>query len=110
MKHTVKNLSDTKVEVTITLDAAELKEAKQVALAKLAKEAKVPGFRAGKVPPSVAEKHLSPIAVENETIENAINKAVIEVFTSQKVQALDRPQVDVKKLVPGESVEFTATT
>lgn len=108
MKTTVKNLSETKVELTITVDAEGLAAAEQVALVKLSKSAKVPGFRKGKVPASVAAKHLDPQAVQEQLLEDAVSKAVAEAFLAEKIQALDRPMVDVKKYVPGELLEFTA--
>ncbi len=108
MKTTVKNLSETKVEVTITLNAVELADAEKVALVKLSKNAKVPGFRKGKVPASVAAKHIDPQALQEQLIDDAISKAVAEAFVAEKIQALDRPTVDVKKYVPAELLEFTA--
>lgn len=110
MKTTVKNLSETKVLATITIGKDELDAAEQVALTKLAKEVKVQGFRQGKVPASVAAKHVQPQALAEQTLEDAISKAVAEAFTTEKIQALDRPNVEVKKYVPGESLEFTAET
>ena len=108
MKTTVKNLSDTKVEVTIVLDAKALADAEKVALSKLSKTMKVPGFRQGKVPVSVAAKHADPQALQEQLIDNAISKAVAQAFLTEKLQALDRPMVDVKKYIPGETLEFTA--
>ena len=108
MKTTVKNLSDTKVQLTITLDAAALADAEKVALVKLSKTAKVPGFRQGKVPASVAAKHVDPQALQEQLLDDAISKAVAEAFLTEKIQALDRPMVDIKKYVPAELLEFTA--
>lgn len=108
MKTTVKTLSDTKVELTIAIDAEALANAEKVALVKLSKNAKVPGFRKGKVPASVAAKHIDPQALQEQLLDDAISKAVAEAFVSEKIQALDRPMVDVKKYVPGELLEFTA--
>ncbi len=108
MKTTVKNLSETKVQVTITLDATNLADAEKVALIKLSKTAKVPGFRKGKVPASVAAKHVDPEALQQQLLDDAISKAVAESFIAEKIQALDRPMVDVKKYVPGDLLEFTA--
>ncbi len=108
MKTTVKNLSDTKVQITITVDANELANAEQVALVKLSKSAKVPGFRQGKVPAGVAAKHVDPQALQEQLLDDAISKAVAEAFLAEKIQALDRPMVDVKKYVPGELLEFVA--
>ena len=108
MKTTTKKLSDTKVLLTIQVDQDELKAAEQVALKKLARDMKVPGFRKGKVPVSVAEKNIDSNALQEETLNNALSKAVAEAFLHEKLQALDRPAVEVKKFVPSKELEFTA--
>ena len=108
MKTTVKNLSETKVQVTIIVDATELADAEKVALVKLSNSVKVPGFRSGKVPASVAAKHVEPQALQEQLMDDAISKAVAEAFMTEKIQALDRPTVDITKYVPGESLEFVA--
>lgn len=108
MKTTVKKLSDTKVCLTITLGADELNAAEQVALTKMARDLKVPGFRKGKVPVSVAAKHVNPMALQEQVLDNALSKAVAEAFMNEKLQALERPSVEVKKFVPNQEVEFTA--
>jgi trigger factor len=108
MKTTVKHLSDTKVLVTITLDKESLDAAEQVALTKLARKIKVPGFRTGKVPANVAAKHVQPQALAEQTLEDALSKAVAEGFMAEKIQALERPAVEIKKYVPGSELEFTA--
>jgi len=108
MKTSVKHLSDTKVAVTITVTPDELAAAEQVALTKLAKTVKAPGFRKGKVPVSVAAKYVDPNALAEQTLDDALSKAVAEAFTTENIQALDRPQVDVKKYVPGQELEFVA--
>lgn len=108
METTVKYLSDTKVQLTISVSAKALADAEQVALAKLTKTVKVPGFRAGRVPASVAAKHVDPNTLQEQTLDNALSRAVAEAFLEEGLQALDRPQVEIKKFVPGEQLEFTA--
>jgi trigger factor len=108
MKTTVKNLSETKVQVTITVDAKELADAEKVALVKLSSTVKVPGFRTGKVPASVAAKHVDPQALQEQLMDDAISKAVAEAFVAEKIQALERPTVDIKEYVPGTSLGFVA--
>ena len=108
MKTSVKNLSPTKVILTISLGKEELDAAEKVALTKLAKSVKVPGFRKGKVPASVAAKHVDPQALAQQTADDALSKAVAEAFTAEKIQAIERPQVELKKFVPGQEMEFTA--
>ena len=108
MKTQVENISDVKVRLTISLGKEELEAAEQVALTKLAKDVKISGFRKGKAPLDVVAKNVDPVALGQETMENAISKAVAEAFLSEKIQALNRPEVDITKFVPAQELEFTA--
>ena len=110
MKTKVKNISDVKVELTISLGVEELKAAEQVALTKLAKEIKIEGFRKGKAPLEMVAAQVDQNVLGQEIIENALSKAVAEAFLKEKIQAINRPEVDVKKFVPGTELEFTATS
>lgn len=108
MKHTLKKLSDTKVSVTVTVEAAELASAKKLAVKRLAPQVKVAGFRPGKVPADVAEKNLDPTVIAQEAAEHAINAALTEVAEKEDLRILDRPQIDLKEFKPYDSLEFTA--
>ena len=108
MKTTVKKLSETKVVLTIVVDRTELEAAEQVALKKMSRDVKVPGFRKGHVPLSVVAKNINPNALQEETLDNALSKAVAEAFVGENIQAIERPEVEVKKFVPGDTLEFTA--
>ena len=109
MKTKLKNISDVKVELTISLGTEELKAAEQVALTKLAKEVKIEGFRKGKAPLEMVAAQVDTNLLNQETLENALSKSVAEAFLKEKVQAINRPEVDVKKFIPGTELEFTAT-
>ncbi|PID32769.1 trigger factor [Candidatus Saccharibacteria bacterium] len=108
MKIKRQQLSSTKVKLTIELDKAWLDDAEKVALTKLKKDLKAPGFRKGKVPVAVAKKQLDPNLLAQETAENAISKAVAKAFTDENIQALERPQVEMVSFVPGQELKFTA--
>lgn len=108
MNTTVTYLSDTKVKLTISVTPKALADAEKVAITKLSKTVKVAGFRAGKVPASVAVKNIDPNTLQEQVLDTALSKAVAEAFIENKLQALDRPSVEVKKFVPGEILEFTA--
>ena len=108
MKTTVTHESDTRVKVVVAADHAELAAAEQVALKRLAKTVKVNGFRAGHVPLEIVKKHADPNALAQETLDAALNRAVAEAFLNNNLQVLARPEVEIKKYVPGELLEFTA--
>ena len=109
MKTVVKKISDTRVEIKVTLDKKELSEAKKKAIERLSKEVKIPGFRKGKVPADMAEKHLNPNDVSQVALDIAVRTAVPQAFISNKQNPLVIPEVSVSKYVPDESAEFTAT-
>ena len=100
MKTKLKNISDVKVELTISLGTEELKAAEQVALTKLAKEVKIEGFRKGKAPLELVAAQVDQTILGQETLENALSKAVAEAFLKEDIKAIDRPEVDVKKFMP----------
>mgnify|MGYP000903683657 FL=1 len=108
MKTTVTHESDTRVKVVVAADHAELAAAEQVALKRLAKTVKVNGFRTGHVPLEIVKKHADPNALAQETLDAALNRAVAEAFLNNNLQVLARPEVEIKKYVPGELLEFTA--
>lgn len=108
MKYTRTNTSDTVVKLAVTLDAADLAKTKPKTLARLSQKVKVPGFRPGKVPAGVAEKHLEPNLLSMELAEDAVNQHMIDILEKETVQPLDRPKVELSKYVPNELLEFTA--
>lgn len=107
MKIIRKDISKTRVELTVNLDAKELAGAEQVALVHLSKDLKVPGFRPGKAPLAEVKKRVGKEELQSHLVGDAINRAVPEALNAEKLQALDRPEVEVKKVVPGQSLEFT---
>ncbi len=76
MKTTTKKISDTRVELTVTLDAADLKAARTQALEQLAKNLKVQGFRKGKAPASLVEQQVSPNDIASEAIDIAVRQSL----------------------------------
>lgn len=109
MKTKSKKLSDSRIELTVTLDAEDLKPAKEKALEKLAKELKVEGFRKGKVPTEVAKKFIPENDLNAETIDFAVRSTVVAAFQEVEKSPLVMPNVNVTKFVPDEVVEYTAT-
>ena len=109
MKTKFKRISDSRVELTVTLEKDDLKKAEEKALAKLAKDVKVEGFRKGKVPIGVARKFIPDNDLNAETIDFAVRSTVIEAFQKEEKSPLVLPTVNVTKYVPGEMAEYTAT-
>lgn len=109
MKTAVKKLSDSRVEITVTLGAKDLAPIKDKALEKLAKDIHVEGFRKGKVPVDVAKKFIPENDLNAETVDTAVRTTIVEAFAKNEKSPLVLPSVNVTKYVPDEVVEYTAT-
>ncbi|NCU30483.1 trigger factor [Candidatus Saccharibacteria bacterium] len=108
MKHTLKKISDTQIELVVTLSSEDLATAKATTLKFLSRDIKVAGFRKGKVPANVAEKHLEPNILSNEVVEHAINDSMNEIVTIEDLRVLDQPKIELKKFVPYTEAEYSA--
>jgi trigger factor len=108
MKHSIKQISDSQVEATASLDANDLAPHHKKAIGKLSKNLKVAGFRAGHVPAEVAEKQLNQQQLADEVVNAALNAALIDILNAEQIQPLDQPQVTITKFVPYTLIEFTA--
>ena len=109
MKTKSKKISDTRVEITVTLDAKDLKKAEEQALKKLAAEVRVEGFRKGKAPAEVAKKFIPENDLNAETIDIAVRTTAFAAFQEAEKMPLVAPNINVTKYVPGEMAEYTAT-
>lgn len=109
MKTTTKKLSDTKLEIKVTLDAQDLAPARAEAIKTLGQNLKIQGFRQGKAPASLVEKNLSPNDIASQAIDIAVRTTMSEAFTKEQILPLTIENVNVTKYVPDESAEYTAT-
>ncbi len=98
MKRVVNKVANSKFEVTVTVEEKVWKEAQTKAFEKLAKKVKVDGFREGKVPESIARKHVNQGDIFNEAINAMVQPAFDEVMKEEKLIPVARPSVDVTKV------------
>ncbi|MBQ9172013.1 trigger factor [Candidatus Saccharibacteria bacterium] len=109
MKTKLKKLDGSRVELTATLDAADLKKAEDLAVEELAKEVRVEGFRKGKVPMEVAKKFIPENDLDAKTMDLSVRMTVVSAFEQEKQMPLLRPEISITKFVPGEMLEYVAT-
>lgn len=109
MKTTVKNLSETKIELTVTLDKKDLSLAKEKVLPRLLNNVKVEGFRQGKAPKELAEKFINENELNSNVIDYVVRTTVPAAFNEASKSPLVIPNVEVTKYVPDEMAEYKAT-
>lgn len=108
MQVTKKNLSDTKVSLTVSADESVLAPIKQRTLEQLKASVKVPGFREGTAPLNMVEKHADPQLLQSQFVDEALNHMYSKAAQDEKLRLVSRPNISIKKFVPFSTLEFEA--
>jgi len=108
MQTEVKKLDGLKYELTVTLPAEEVKKAYEKRLKEVSKEAKISGFRPGKVPVDVVEKQFGK-GLRDEVAGNLMQSSFEEAVTSNELVIAGQPNVRPGELVNDQPFEYVAT-
>jgi trigger factor len=108
MHVTKENLTDTSIKLNVSAELGELHKIKDTVVARLGKDVKVQGFRAGKAPQALVEKQLDPSRLQSEFLDAAINDIYIQAAQQHKLRPVASPNVSITKFVPFDTLEFTA--
>ena len=109
MKVTVENGENQQVTLKIEVEAAEVNKAVDQACKRLANRVSIPGFRKGKAPRMIVERHVGKDAVLQEAFDIVAPKALSKAFDEQKIDPVTRPSVDIETLEEGKDLVFKAT-
>lgn len=95
-------------QIQITVPAAEVDAEVTQRLRQKARNARLPGFRPGKVPPAVIERQFGSEALM-EAFDHLINQYYIEALQQHALRPVARPEVQVDQGGRGQDLVFTAT-
>jgi trigger factor len=100
-------LSETKVKLSITADNKFLDSTKQHVLTHIGSQhLKIPGFREGKAPLNLIEKHVDQTRLQNEFLEEAVNRLYPQALEAENLRPVANPNVSIVKFVPFTTLEF----
>ncbi len=94
--------------IQVEAPAEEVTKAFQQVTKRYTKLARIPGFRAGKVPPSLIKSRFAR-EVRQEVLESLVSDKFRQALESQKLRPVSQPQVSEMFLVEGQPLKFTAT-
>ncbi len=108
MQITKKSLEKGQVELTITVEVAELDKHLRSAANRLSQKNKVPGFRPGKVPFEMAKNQFGEMALYQEALDEVITQSYYQAITDEKIEAVGQPKISVDKLAPQNPIVYKA--
>jgi trigger factor len=108
MQTTLKELPNSRVEVAVEVPAADVEKATSRAARAMAKEMRMPGFRAGKAPPSLVIQRLGFGPVLQEAIRDALPEWYELALFDAGVSPIGDPSIEMVSTPAdeGEPLEF----
>ncbi len=95
MESSVEALEGNKVKVTVQISEAEFEKDLDVAFKRLAKEVRLPGFRAGKAPRKVLEARIGSEYARGDAFENSLPRYYSEAVRDHEVDVIAPPEIDI---------------
>jgi len=92
MKIEVKKLDSTRRQLNVSVSGELVKNKFEEIFSQVAKEAKVPGFRPGKAPRDVLEKHYAS-SVHEQVLKDLVPDVYNQAITAENLDVIELPQI-----------------
>lgn len=106
MKHEIKRLPKSEVQIKVTVSSEKMDEYRKKATTEISKDISVKGFRPGHVPPEILKQQVDEKYITAHAQELAIQNSYAEIVVSEKIQVIARPHVRIES---DEPFSYTAT-
>jgi len=104
----VETLGTLERRISMTVPVADVEKQVDERLKKLARNARMPGFRPGKVPLKLIAQTYGP-QVRSEVLGDAVQKAFSDVVKEAKLRVAGYPRIEKKDVANEKALEFSAT-
>ena len=107
MNVSVETLPGLERKLTIAIEGEKFESEISVRLTQAKQKAKIPGFRAGKIPLKEVRRRYGP-AIRAEVAGEMMQTGFFEAIQQEELNPAGTPKLDVVKMDPGTDLEFTA--
>ncbi len=97
------------IQLIIDVPKLDIKKEEDEAFSRLQSQLTVEGFRPGKAPKDIAEKHISKEALYQELAQKLISRIYQEVVSKESLKPIISPKVDLVKAKEGEDWQIKIT-
>ncbi len=99
-------LENSRVELTVDIDAEALEKAIDEGYRKTAKKISIPGFRKGKAPRQIIELNYGPDIFLEDAVDILLPQAYQKALDETEIRPVDQPDVDIEKVERGVGITF----
>ncbi len=103
-----KTENNNELKLEFTIEAKKFDEGMKKVYAKTAKYINIPGFRKGKAPMAVVEKHYGPEVFYEDTFNEIVPEEFERELKENNIEAVSKPDIEVKQIGKGQDLIFTA--
>ncbi|MBI2760089.1 MAG: trigger factor [Chloroflexi bacterium] len=100
MNITAERIQDSQVILTIEVDPERVEKSMDQAYRRNVGRVRVPGFRPGKAPRRIFERHVGREALLQEALDRLVPEIVDEAIKDQDLQMVDQPTLEIPSLDP----------
>ena len=100
MKVSTEPVEKSQVTLNIEMEPVEVDKYLDKAYSRLVRRVSVPGFRKGKAPRDILERHIGKDTLFREALEDLIPATYKEALESQEIDAIAQPQFELIKTEP----------
>ncbi len=109
MKSVVEDISSVKKKINVEIAPDTVAQEMEKALADVAKKARIPGFRPGKAPKAIVEKHYGD-EVRSEVVQRLVSEHYLRALQDNNLNPVEMPHIEnVSSLAKGQPLSFSAT-
>ena len=96
------------VKLSFEIEAEKFDEAMKKVYTKTAKYFTIPGFRKGKAPMAIVERHYGSSIFYEDTFNELVPDIYDQAIKDNKIEAVSQPQLDITQMEKGKDLKFTA--
>ena len=107
METTLTKEKDNVVIMNMTIPANEAESAYNLAASRISQYVTINGFRKGKAPKSVVERHIGVDRIQQEALDMILPKYISQAINENKLDAITQPALTAYSYEPGQNLQVT---
>ena len=97
---TTERLEGSLVQLDIEVDDERLQGAMTKAVGRISQQVRIPGFRPGKAPRNVVERHVGSGAILQEALDKLVPDIYQEAVEAEDIDVIDQPEIELTSTEP----------